>query len=563
MEMIGLSEPLLIGIAISAIAALSFYVAFAAGQFNVAQAGFMSVGAYSVAMTTTSGRSATLGVIIGLLVSVALGAAVSAITRKLSGVYLAIATLAFVQVIEQVIYITPALNGPMGIYGIPLSLDAMQNWLILALVSFLVYRMMKSRIGYEMHVLREDPIVARGIGVNEIWLRIFSGIASAALASIAGSMKALTTSYISPDEFSFGLLIQILSFAVVGGTDRFWGPMIGAAVLTLLPEYTRVLQDYRTVFTGVILLGVILLFPEGLAGGLIRLKEYLRLRIGRRAGMAGSLAGDRRAAGLVARSDDPPSAPVCICEASDLERHFGGVAAVDGVSLELWSSTVQGLIGPNGAGKSTLVDLISGEQRPGRGIVRFVGVDVTKLPAYQRARLGIVRTFQHSRVTQNITAHEVVYSGCLMATRPSSLGLIFSYPATRRSYRAAAERADAILGRLDLAAAATRYVRDLGWEEQRRLEIARALALDPKVLLLDEPTAGMHASSLPGFSRLVRELASTGTAVVLIEHNVAFMRATVDKLYAMDSGRKIASGTPDEVLRTPSVVDSYLGTRSA
>jgi ABC-type branched-subunit amino acid transport system ATPase component len=150
-----------------------------------------------------------------------------------------------------------------------------------------------------------------------------------------------------------------------------------------------------------------------------------------------------------------------------------------------------------------------------------------------------------------------------MATRPSSLGLIFSYPATRRSYRAAAERADAILGRLDLAAAATRYVRDLGWEEQRRLEIARALALDPKVLLLDEPTAGMHASSLPGFSRLVRELASTGTAVVLIEHNVAFMRATVDKLYAMDSGRKIASGTPDEVLRTPSVVDSYLGTRSA
>src|SRR5579872_605013 len=265
MEFLGLSDPLLIAIAISAVAALSFYVAFAAGQFNVAQAGFMSVGAYAVAMATTSGHSVILGLIVGLAISAPLGAAVSAITCRLSGVYLAIATLAFVQVVEQTIYITPALNGPMGIYGIPLSLDARRSWLILLLLCIAVHRMMRSRIGYEMHVLREDAIVARGIGVSEIWLRIFSGIASAMLAAVAGSMKALTTSYISPDEFSFGLLIQILSFAVVGGTDRFWGPMIGAAVLTLLPEYTRVLQDYRMVFTGVILLGVIVLFPEGIA----------------------------------------------------------------------------------------------------------------------------------------------------------------------------------------------------------------------------------------------------------------------------------------------------------
>ena len=563
MDVIGLSDPVLIGVAISSIAALSFYVAFAAGQFNVAQAGFMSIGAYAVGMTTTSGGSAIFGVLIGLAVSAPLCTAVAVITRKLSGVYLAIATLAFVQVIEQAIYITPMLNGPLGIYGIPLSLDALQSWLILLAVGFVVFRTMKSRIGYEMRVLREDPIVARGIGVNEIRLRIFAGIASAELASIAGSMKALTTSYISPDEFSFGLLIQILSFAVVGGTDRFWGPVIGAAVLTLLPEYTRVLQDYRMVITGVILLGVIVLFPEGIAGGLMRINERARLWTHDKPSRRRALEGHESSVVAVAPPSGLPVGSAIVCEARDLERHFGGVTAVDGVSVELWSGAVQGLIGPNGAGKSTLVDLISGEQRSGRGTIRLGDIDVTELPAYQRARLGIVRTFQHSRVTQNITAHEVVYSGCLMAKRPSSLGHVLSHPSTRRIYRAAAERADAILERLGLANTATRYVRSLGWEEQRRLEIARALALEPRVLLLDEPTAGMHASSLPGFSRLMRELASMGTAVVLIEHNVAFMRATVDKLYAMESGRMIASGTPDEVLRNRSVVDSYLGTRPA
>lgn len=562
MEALGISEPLLIGIIIASIAALGFYIAFAAGQLNVSQAGFMAIGAYAVATATTNEYPIFLGVVAGIAISLVLGAVLSAVTSRLSGVYLAIATLAFVTVVQQTIYITPFLKGPMGIYGIPLTLDAFKSVLILSVVGFLVWRMMASRVGYEMRILREDPIVARGVGVNEIRIRIFSGAGSAVLASIAGNMLALSTSYISPEEFGFQRLIDILSFGVVGGTDRFWGPIVGATFLTLLPEYTRWLQEYRMVLTGAIIVGVVVLFPEGIAGGVTRLWD--RLRPKREDAEASSLDSTP----LEKETASEPIEPSGkhgeeLCTASDLQKHFGGVTAVDGIGLELKAGIVQGLIGPNGAGKSTLVDLLSGEQRTTTGFVRLGSVDVTHLPAHARARLGIVRTYQHSRITQSITAREVVFSGCLLASRPSSLGYMLFLPRTRRAYREAAAQAERILRSLGLEDVASRYVRDLGWEEQRRLEIARAVALRPKVLLLDEPTAGMHADSLPGFSQLLRTLASGGTAVLLIEHNVAFIRSTVDTLYAMDSGRMVSSGDPDEVLSDSAVVDSYLGARTA
>ncbi len=559
MELLGLTGPLLIGVAIAAVASLAFYLAFAAGQFNVSQAGFMAIGAYAVAMATTGGQPALLGIAVGMAISVVVGAALTAMTRKLSGVYLAMATLAFVQVVEQAIYVSPALSGPQGIYGIPLSMNAMQSWAILLAVAVVIQRTMRARIGYEMRILREDPIVARGIGINESRVRLFSGIASALVASLAGGMRALTTSYISPDEFSFGLLIQIMSFAVVGGTDRFWGPILGAVGLTLLPEYTRGLQEYRMVFTGVIILLVIVLFPEGIAGGFLRLRQRVAARRARTGATAAG--GDMPATGAVWKpaTAESPTGKRLVCEARELAKRFGGVAAVDGVSVQLRSGIVHGLIGPNGAGKSTLVDLLSGEQRPIHGKVYLEEADVTPLGAHGRARLGIARTFQTSRLTQNMTTREVVYSSCLMASRPGSLGYIAGTPTSRREYVQARRQADQIVARVGLHTAAGRSVRDLGWEEQRRLEVARAVALRPKVLLLDEPTAGMHMQSLPAFGAIVRGLAADGTAVLLIEHNVAFIRSTVDTLYAMDSGRLVAHGSPDAVLADRAVVDSYLG----
>jgi branched-chain amino acid transport system permease protein len=557
-EALGLSEPLLVGIAVYSLAGLAFYVTFAAGQFNVSQAGFMAIGAYAVAISTTNGFGIALGAVTGIILSGVLGWLLSAITMRISGVYLSIATLAFVQIVQQSIYITPALNGALGIYGIPLALNAVECWIILIVVSSLMYRMMRSRFGYAMRIVREDPVVANGIGVDQGQVRLVTGCLSGVIASIAGSMQALTTSYISPDEFGFGLLVQIMSFGIVGGTDRLWGPILGAAVLITLPEYTRTFADYRMVFTGIIIVGVVVSFPEGLVGPVLRLVQRLKPFLGSLArknaeaadGVAGlTLSLDRRAP----QSDDD------FCSAIQVSKRFGGVHAVESCDLALTTNRVYGLIGPNGAGKSTLVDLISGQSRSDSGKLLLGGVDVTTLPGYRRAQLGIARTFQHSRVTQNITAHEVVYSGYLMKAQPSSWARILGLPKANQIHRDAAKCADEILAYLSLASVRNRYVRDLGWEEQRRLEIARAIALKPSVLLLDEPTAGMHADSLNGLGDIIRKLAGSGMAVLLIEHNVSFMRTTADVLYAMDSGKIIASGQVEEVLDSKQVIDSYLG----
>ena len=231
--------------------------------------------------------------------------------------------------------------------------------------------------------------------------------------------------------------------------------------------------------------------------------------------------------------------------------------------MDLKTNRVYGLIGPNGAGKSTLVDLISGQTRLDAGSVWLNGVDVTELQGFRRARMGIVRTFQHSRVTQNITAKEVVYSGYLMKAQPSSWKFFFGMKSARQMHREASIYSEAVLALLDLQDVGDLYVRNLGWEQQRRLEIARAIAMQPSVLLLDEPTAGMHADALDGLSRVIRKLAESGIPVLLIEHNVSFIRATADVLYAMDSGKVIGYGTVDQVLASKQVIDSYLGEATA
>lgn len=282
---LGLSGPLLVAMAVAALSAMSFFVVFGAGQFNVSQPGFLAIGAYAVAMTTTHGGSPVWGVLIGLAVSAPAGALLVAVAKKLSGVYLAIATLAFVEVIQEVITLTPWFNGPLGIYGIPVLVTPLSAWLVVAAVALFLHQFMRSRIGMEMTLLREDVILAKGAGANELRIRLVTGALSASIAAVAGAMTALSTSYISPDEFGFGVLIATMSFVIIGGSERYWGGIVGAVALTILPEVTRVASDYRPLMSGALLLFVVLLAPEGIAGAGIRLRvAYRKRRRGHRTG---------------------------------------------------------------------------------------------------------------------------------------------------------------------------------------------------------------------------------------------------------------------------------------
>jgi len=249
-----------------------------------------------------------------------------------------------------------------------------------------------------------------------------------------------------------------------------------------------------------------------------------------------------------------------IFTATELSKRFGGVQAVVEASLSLRQGVVSGLLGPNGAGKSTLVDLLSGQQRSDSGEIVLDGRRLTSQPAYHFARLGVARTFQTSRLTNNLTVSQALQGVACSSRHVSAWGYILGARRTRKLYGDVKRDVISALQAVDLHKAARNYVRDLGWEQQRRLEIARALAMDCRVLLLDEPTAGMHAGSLPGFSALIRSIADRGVAVLLIEHNVAFMRATADELYAMDAGQMLLNGRVADVLSDSRVVSSYLGT---
>lgn len=245
--------------------------------------------------------------------------------------------------------------------------------------------------------------------------------------------------------------------------------------------------------------------------------------------------------------------------ADQVSKTFGGVRAVDAASISLPADTVTGLIGPNGAGKSTLVDLLSGQQRCDSGQIFLHGRDITAEPAFRRARLGVARTFQTSRVAGGMTLRQTLRAAALSSSHAGAWSYVMVLPRARRRYTDADQSVEVALARTGLTSCSDEYVRDLGWEQQRRLEIARALAMRGIVLLLDEPTAGMHVHSLPGFAELIRQTADAGTAVLLIEHNVGFIRRTADRLYAMDSGAVVTHGAVDSVLADERVATSYLG----
>lgn len=551
---------------VNAMAGLSFYVVYAAGQFNVSQPGFMLIGAYAAAVATTqSNFPAWYGVPAGIAIVMAVAFLLSRLTARLHGVYLAIATLSFVVIAQQVVIINPGLGGASGLFLIPLHVDLPRAALLLVGVAALVRLIMRSRLGYEMRTAREDEVSAEAIGIHIPSLRLKTALLSACIAALAGAALALSTGFVNPQVFGFSSLISILAIAIVGGTDRWWGPVLGAGLLTILPELTRTANEWREVMYGALILAIIIFFPDGMVGVALRLRDWFAKRL--------SVASSRQNRDPVSttRGSEPAhlgevitppldsSEAVEVLNGTDLSKQFGGLRAVDRVTIRLNASRIYGLIGPNGAGKSTLVDLLSGRATPSSGSVLFKGRDMSAASPTFRARAGLGRTFQLMRLPQNMTVSEVVLAGSLVASDVSSAGYILGLPSVRAVHRRARADVKEILRTVGLSDVAQVRVRYASFGEQRLLEIGRALALNPSLLLLDEPTAGLNRELLPRIAQVLRSLAENGVAVVIIEHNVAFIRDLVHDLYVLDTGTVIAHGEPNKVLSLDAVVASYVG----
>ena len=546
-------------VALGAIFAYSFYAVLIAGQLSLGQAGFAALAAFSGASLAPSGDD--VGDVPALLVAVLIGMSVGALaavvlglpTMHLRGVFLAIATLGFAEAVRIVLLNLSWTGGAQGL-AVPRVLTVGMAWTALAVVAYWFWRMGPSRYGRALEAIREDELAARAMGIDVGRHRLAAFVTAGAVAGLYGVLFAYYVRLIAPNDFDFVAAVEGLVTAVVGGSTMFLGPLLGSGFQTMVPEVQRAVGIeagwIRPFLASLLLLVVILFLPGGLASLLPR-----RTRMPASPDRAASGDG---AAHLAHRHH--PAAGETVVALTGLGKEYGGVHAVRSVDLEVRSGEVVGLIGPNGAGKTTLVNMISGLVPPSSGSGTVLGTTVGRTPVHKMAAAGVSRTFQHSKLFNRLSALDNVLVGAHLISRPTFLRRLLWLPSARRDEQAALERAAGCLARVGLADLAGARASSLSYGDQRRLEIARALASGPSLLILDEPAAGMNHVEASRLSSLIRSLAEDGLTILFIEHNVGMVLETCTRVVVLDFGQVIASGSPQEIAADPAVIEAYLGT---
>lgn len=552
-------ESTFVFIALGGIFAYSFYAVLVAGQLSLGQAGFASLAAFTAASVAPSPKD--VGDVPALLIAIVIGMAVGAITAvilglptmRLRGVFLAIATLAFAEAVRILVINMEWTGGAQGM-SVPKVLEPWMAWALLALVAYWFWRQGPSRYGRALDAIREDELAARAMGIDVSRHRLSAFVAAGAIAGLYGVLWAFYVRLIAPEDFGFAKAIDGLVTAVVGGSTMFIGPLLGSIFLTMVPEVQRAMGIeagwIRPFLSSLLLLLVILFLPGGLASLLPRRAQRL---------VAGTplKEGERREESLSRRVHPAPGETVV--DLVGLGKDYGGVYANRDIDLHITSGEVIGLIGPNGAGKTTLINMVSGLSQPTSGTAQVLGLDPGKAAVHKVAHAGVSRTFQHSKLFDRLSALENVMVGGHLVTKPTFLRRLLWLPSARRDEQRAVSHAARCLERVGLAEQATTQASALSYGDQRRLEIARALASDPSLLILDEPAAGMNHVEADALSDLIGSLARDGLTILLIEHNVGMVMKTCSRIVVLNFGQVIASGTPDEIIDNPAVIEAYLG----
>jgi len=543
-----------------------------AGQFSLGHAGLMAIGAYVSAIVSmsladfpvlvTTGANVWIGMLSGALAAGVAGAALAVPALRLTGPYLAMVTIAFGWVVwKTLLGWTSVTGGDLGITAIPRprfgsAIFGVTAYYYLAglmmLAAFALQRnLVRSDFGRKIRALKHSEIAAASVGIDVHREKVLVFVISATFAGWGGALFAHLQNFVNPDDFQFVNSIFFLLTIMFGGAGTLIGPLIGAGFLTLVPELLQDAERFRLIIFAVLILVTLFFLPRGVAGTWLPKRSRALAPVQSRIRAAEAWTHSARSAG-------PADFP--ILSVSGIEKRFGGVIALKSVSMVLEKGKVHALIGPNGAGKTTLINIISGFYRADRGAIVFGSRETQLLSLHQAARLGVSRTFQTIKLFGDMTVTEHVMVGCELQGKANLFDGLFR---TRRHYadeRRRRERAEFLLDFVGLTAHADRAANTLAYGHRRLLEIARALAADPRVLLLDEPAAGLVAGEIESLARLIEKLRDGGLAIVLVEHHMDLVVAVSDVVTVLDYGEVISFGSVEAVRNDPRVIEAYLGT---
>ncbi len=554
------------------------------GLFNLGQAGFYAIGAYTTGILFTQ-LNIPIVLLLPISALVSGGFAYLVTTRiiHLKGDYLCIVTIGIGEIIRIVANNNPfgLTNGPNGITGIgnpDFGLFSISTptqffyyvWIIVALVIAGLINLQKSRIGRAWNYIREDEIAAETNGIDVRHYKLVAFLIGTALAGVAGNIYGSKMMIISPENFTFMESCLIFVIVLLGGLGSIPGTILGAAIVVIFPEIFRQFASYRLLFFGAAMVVMMVFRPGGI---LPRRRE--------KAGFSGlgvsNLPADEDkyienvvARGLVFKRAAAPAQaarPVSVLadkeykvlETQHVTIRFGGLVAVDKFDLNVREGEITSLIGPNGAGKTTLFNGITGIYPPSEGRIIFMGEDITSLKPHQIISRGIARTFQNIRLFPSLTCIENVMSSPHYHATAGAWASIFRTPRQKKEEQSILETAAYWLYQIGLWEYRNELAKNLPYGKQKLLEIARALASSPRLLILDEPSSGLNDKETEELMEFLSKLKAEGFTLLLIEHDMNVVMGISDTVIVMDMGAKIAEDVPSKIYNNPKVIEAYLG----
>jgi branched-chain amino acid transport system permease protein len=537
------------------------------GQVNLAQVAFFGVGAYATAiLTTKAGWGFWVSALLAIAATVVVGLLVGTPALRVQSHYLGIVTLGLALAFTNWVTNAQVAGGAEGISAIPVptipGIDLSSEYLyyyleliVFALTLLFGLFIVRTALGRRMRAMRDDALAAGALGAEVPVLRMTAFLLASIYGGIGGVLYAGLIRYVAPESFSIANMFLLLGMVIIGGRQSLIGCVVGAVSLSLVRE---LLVDHPTVAQvsyGAVVVLVVVFAPTGLAG----LPKRVRALVNQRRGRQGSAARLRPFEPYETVRAESQASGEQILEVAQVSMHFRGLKALDEVSISVASGEIRGIVGPNGSGKTTLFNVISGLYRPTRGRVRFRGRDATGLAPYRLARAGMSRTFQNLRLFGDLTVEENVLVALDRNATWQSWRYVARPVSVLRRDRDLHRHAREVLERYGLTEFAALPPRSLPYGIQRRVEIARAVAADPALLLLDEPAAGLNGEEVRQLSEIVRSIRDSGITVIVIEHNMGLVMSLCEQITVLASGRVIAEGEPAEVAQTPAVIEAYLG----